>query len=163
MAATKYQVMFRYINPTTGVAVTNDMSAPYEETFEIYTDRHKINNGTEQEKLEEEQKRDEMVIYGNNATNPKHNMIFAYNGTQKILHKSWIGDKWVEQTGVPKGYPYVIKDSYVRIPMSPWCLSSCYGSLEAAIEKCKILVDMLGMENVKLIKVVPFDQFIRIR
>ena len=34
MAATKYQVMFRYINPTTGVAITNDMSAEYEETFD---------------------------------------------------------------------------------------------------------------------------------
>lgn len=163
MAATKYQVMFRYVNPSTGVAITNNLSSKYEETFDIYTDRHRINTGTDPDKLEEEQRRDEMVIFGNHANNPKYDMVFAYNGTHKILHKAWVGNKWVEQTGVPKGYPYVVKDDYVRIPMSPWCLSSCYGSLEAALEKCKTLVDMLGMTNVKLIKVVPFDQFIRIR
>ena len=46
--------------------------------------------------------------------------------------------------------------------MSPWFVHATYGSLEAALEKAKTLVDMLGIENIKLIKVVPFDQFIKI-
>lgn len=163
MAATKYQVMFRYINPATNVAITNDMSAEYEETLELYTDRHRINSDNIEEKIEEEEKRDQMVMFGNNAANPKNDMIFAYNGTKKILHKKWQNGKWIEQVGIPEGYPYLIKDTYIRIPMSPWFLSSTYGSLDAAIEKCKKLVDMIGMSNVKLIKIVPFDQFIRIR
>ena len=59
-------------------------------------------------------------------------------------------------------YPYLIIDTYKSIPMSPWFVHATYGSLEAALEKAKALVDMLGMENIKLIKIVPFDQFIRI-
>ena len=49
MGATKYQVMFRYINPATNVAITNDMSNEYIEAFDIHTDRHKILAGTQQE------------------------------------------------------------------------------------------------------------------
>ena len=163
MAATKYQVMFRYINPATNVAITNDMSSEYVEAFDIHTDRHKIMAGSQQEIIEAEEERDNMIMDGNNASNPKYNMIFAYAGTKKYPHKKWTNGKHVEMSGVPNGYPYVVKDFYVRIPMSPWFLSSCYGSLDSAIEKCKKLVDMVGMENVKLIKLVPFDQRIKIR
>ena len=59
-------------------------------------------------------------------------------------------------------YPYLIIDTYKAIPMSPWFVHATYGSLEAALEKAKTLVEMLGIENIKLIKVVPFDQFIKI-
>lgn len=163
MAATKYQIMFRYINPATNVAITNDMSNEYTEAFDIHTDRHKIRCGTPQQIVEAEEELDEMVMFGNNASNPKYNMIFAYGGTVKKPHRVWVNNKFVEQSGVPNGYPYVVKDTYVRIPMSPWFLSSCHGSLDAAVEKCKKLVDMLGIDNVKLVKLVPFDQFIRIR
>lgn len=58
--------------------------------------------------------------------------------------------------------PYLVIDTYKAIPMSPWFVHATYGSLEAALEKAKTLVDMLGIENIKLIKVVPFDQFIKI-
>lgn len=163
MGATKYQVMYRYINPATNVAITNDMSNEYIEAFDIHTDRHKIRAGSQQEILDAEEERDEMVLFGNNASNPKYNMIFVYGGTKKYPHFKWSGGKNIEQSGVPGGYPYVIKDFYVRIPMSPWFLSSCYGSLDAAVEKCRALVDMIGIENVKLVKVVPFDQRIKIQ
>ena len=59
-------------------------------------------------------------------------------------------------------YPYLIIDTYKLIPMSPWFIHATYGSLEAALTKAKALVEMLGIENIKLIKVVPFDQFIKI-
>lgn len=163
MGATRYQVMFRYINPATNVAITNNMSNEYTETFDIHTNRHKIMSNIEKEIFEAEDERDEMIMFGNDASNPKYDMIFAYGGTKKYLHKAWENGQWVEKTGVKTGYPYVVKDVYVRIPMTPWFLSSCYGSLDAAVEKCKILVDMIGMENVKLVKLVPFDQRIRIQ
>ena len=58
--------------------------------------------------------------------------------------------------------PYLVIDTYKTIPMSPWFVHATYGSLEAALEKAKTLVEMLGIENIKLIKIVPFDQFIKI-
>ena len=59
--------------------------------------------------------------------------------------------------------PYLIMDTYKRIKLSPWFVSCTSSSLEGAITKAKILVEMLGIENVKLIKIVPFDQFIKIK
>ena len=47
--------------------------------------------------------------------------------------------------------------------MSPWFVHATYSSLESALERAKLLVDMIGLENVKLIKLVPFDQFVKIQ
>ena len=60
-------------------------------------------------------------------------------------------------------YPYLIKDTYKRIQLSPWFVNCTTCSLDIALAKAKILVDMIGLGNVKLIKVVPFGQFIKIQ
>lgn len=59
--------------------------------------------------------------------------------------------------------PYLIKDNYKKIPLSPWILHSVHNSLEAGLEKARTLVSMIGIDNVKLIKTVPFDQFVKIK
>jgi hypothetical protein len=59
--------------------------------------------------------------------------------------------------------PYLIKDNYKKIPLSPWILHSVHNSLESGLEKARALVSMIGIDNVKLIKTVPFDQFIKIK
>lgn len=59
--------------------------------------------------------------------------------------------------------PYLIKDTYTRIKLSPWFVNTTVGSLEAALIKARLLVEKIGLENVKLIKVVPFDQFVKIK
>ena len=59
--------------------------------------------------------------------------------------------------------PYLIKDNYKKITMSPWIVHSIHNSLESAIDKAKTLVSMIGISNVKLIKTVPFDQFVKIK
>ena len=59
--------------------------------------------------------------------------------------------------------PYLIKDNYKRIPLSPWILHSVHNSLGSGLEKARTLVSMIGIDNVKLIKVVPFDQFVKIK
>lgn len=59
--------------------------------------------------------------------------------------------------------PYIVKDNYKKIPLSPWILHSVHNSLESGLEKARKLVSMIGLENVKLIKTVPFDQFIKIK
>ena len=59
--------------------------------------------------------------------------------------------------------PYYIKDTYEKINLSPWIQHSVHNSLESALTSARKLVSMIGIDNVKLIKYVPFDQFINIK
>lgn len=323
MAATKYQVLYRYINEAINTAITNSMDNAYNPVCEFYTDPdHKIFSSSPTVQADAVNDQQEMISYGNSSTNPKTNMLFAYDGTKKIKHQKWVeettgyvvrdytrlkrsvignqGDftkefttlnaatpedgglvvctkkvfdkyfpstitvadngsytaseiqkkiidatlfslntgsweehmspsnigssysyyssstfiyyvgpitvdtviglvatygKWstipmnrpgnlsdaglyskatikkeqIETTTIPGHYedvidaPYLIKDTYKRIQLSPWFVNYTCGSLEAALNKARVLVDMLGIENVKLIKVVPFDQFVKIK
>ena len=58
--------------------------------------------------------------------------------------------------------PYLVKDCYERIMSSPWLINSACSSLDSALEKAKKLIAMLGIENVKVIKNVAIDQFVKI-
>lgn len=59
--------------------------------------------------------------------------------------------------------PYVIHDVYEKVAQEPWFPYCTEHSLEKALEKAKALVDKIGLENVKLVKVVPTDQFLKIK
>lgn len=59
--------------------------------------------------------------------------------------------------------PYIIKDNYEKIKLSPWMMHSTHNSLESGLTAARKLVAMIGIDNVKLIKYVPFDQFIEIK
>ena len=252
MAATQYQIFFRYVNPSTNIPVTNDLINDYTETVEIIHQKHKLFAGTAAEQLEAEQERDNLIINANSPTScDKYDMIFAFDGVEKIYHKDWVqsnGDMpgyWTpditsmtsgsiqikgyggdaikvdvpdpveveykesgktktridyhypSETGVdmintqrkerimmerqsaghiinklkPQTwaladdtmYPYVVKDKYLRVPMSPWIKGPRYGSLEAAITKCKSLVTAIGINNIKLVKLVNIVQKIKIQ
>lgn len=260
MAATHYQIFYRYVSPETNVPITNDLANNYEEMLEIVHQKHKLYAGTTEEQLEAEQTLNNMIIEQTTpGTCSKYDMMFAFNGAKKYYHKNWKNGQWTpEITAIPDGvvtvkefggdqilheqkddsdpegkkykisvysttetplpatggyivegtddevstnslanfeklrrnfviqeridngeevdqirettyslrndcaYPYVVKDSYIRIPMSPWIKGPHCGSLESAIEKCRTLVGMIGMENVKLIKIVDIRQKIRI-
>ena len=102
--------------------------------------------------------------FGHPETGP-----FGYaSGTKGLSTGATIRPNQVKTTTIEGHYedttedPYLVIDTYKAIPMSPWFVHATYGSLEAALEKAKTLVDMLGIENIKLIKVVPFDRFIKI-
>lgn len=247
MAATQYQIFFRYVNPASNVAITNDLINDYEETVEIIHAQHKLENGTNQEKADAEQEINNMIIEANSPSLcNKYDMIFVYDGIKKYYHKNWTSEHeendvtvpgyWSNDiTGMPSGivikkvydlpdiltdiisenaptgvtpkvitaailkevndarteavttyretqlgmkpnylkpktfmsrdlmqYPYVVKDNYKRVPMSPWIKGSIFGSLEAAIEKCKTLTKAIGLDNVMLIKTVAIRQKIKL-
>lgn len=93
MAATKYQVLYRYVNEATNTPITNSMDNEYETVREFYTDPdHKIfsTDATVQAEATDEQQ--QMISYGNSSENPKTNMLFAYDGTKKIKHKKWVNE-----------------------------------------------------------------------
>lgn len=105
MAATKYQVLYRYINEATNTAITNSMDNAYDPVCEFYTDPdHKIFSNSPNVQAEAVNEQQEMISYGNSSANPKTNMLFAYDGTKKIKHQKWVE----EATG------YIVRD-YTRI------------------------------------------------
>lgn len=103
MSATRYQVLYRYMNEATNTPITNDPKAIYEETLEVYTDDHQLYHpdSTDAERGAAEEAKDNMISYGNSSDCPKTNMLFAYDGTKKITHKEWI----------PARAGYVIRDA----------------------------------------------------
>lgn len=116
-----------------------------------------------------------VAIEGNNMVNhtyPTYSgspiTVFCQENNKNLYSKVTIQQSQVQTTTIPGHYedttedPYLVIDTYKAIPMSPWFVHATYGSLEAALTKAKTLVDMLGIENIKLIKLVPFDQFIKI-
>ena len=93
MAATKYQVLYRYINEATNTAITNSMINDYKPVCELYADPdHKIFSDDITAQTEAMNEQQEIISFGNNTDNPKNNMLFAYNGTKKIKHKRWVNE-----------------------------------------------------------------------
>lgn len=101
MAATKYQVLYRYVNEATNTPITNSMDNEYETVREFYTDPdHKIFSTDPVVQATATDEQQQMISYGNSSENPKTNMLFAYDGTKKIKHQKWV----LETTG------YVVRD-----------------------------------------------------
>ena len=59
--------------------------------------------------------------------------------------------------------PYVIKDMYDKIKGDPWFVYSTKGSLNDALDVTRRLAQKIGIENVKLIKLVPIKDYIKIK
>lgn len=324
MAATKYQVLYRYTNPNSNQFITNDTLAKYNKVFEFYHGEHKIVAGTDDEILEATNEKSDLIIQGNNTINDNYNMLFKFTGTKRVNKKVWLpestgyvirdkesvrdlttravdgdysgeyllvegdtiengvvvtrknldkditviedatlaenkdyytadevkvlleaatiyklasleeisiyqngeptknlnykvvddrlitynpvytGPVFIDEKPEPRSgnyasvercvlsaensctkiritpnhietytipahyedvaeYPYVVHDTYERIEQSPWFILSTHGSLTAALEKAKAVVKAVGLNNVKLIKIVPIDQFIKIK
>ena len=95
------------------------------------------------------------------------NFIASLIVTNGVKDKS--SNKNITRYAIPAHYeptgqaPYIIKDNYRKIPLSPWILHSIHNSLESGLNRAKELVSMVGINNVKLIKTVPFNQFIKIK
>ena len=146
MAATKYQVLARYYNTNTNNPVTNRSQNKYEKEF-IFSTKDVSDEISDK------------IIKGNSPENTKTDMLFSYAGT-KIMYPD--EDKRLYYDEEYK-FPFMIVDTYERVSFSPWFVAHTCGSLESAIDKAKIIVNHIGLNNVKIIKVVPFDQKIKIK
>ena len=99
MATTKYQVLYRYVNPNSNQLITNDDNE-YNNVFEFYHDKHKIFTGTEEEKLNANNEKSQLITEGNSTANNNYNMLFKFTGTKRVNKQIW----------VPKSTGYVIRD-----------------------------------------------------
>ncbi len=90
MGATKYILLYRYINESTDTPIINNADETYEKTLEFYTDPdHKYFSKDTVVKAQEMDRLQQVITDGNNASNPKASMLFTYTGTRKIKHKKW--------------------------------------------------------------------------
>ena len=146
MAAVKYQILARYYNTNTNNAITNDSSNEYEKEFIFST-------------VDISDQITDKIIEGNSPENTKTDMLFSYAGT-KIIYPDEDKRDYYDSTFK---FPYMIIDTYERVSFSPWFVVHTCGSLESALEKAKMIVNHIGINNVKLIKIVPFDQKTKIK
>lgn len=146
MAAVKYQILARYYNTNTNNAITNDSTNEYEKEFIFST-------------VDVSDQITDKIIEGNSPENIKTDMLFSYAGT-KIIYPDEDKQDYYDSTFK---FPYMIIDTYERVPFSPWFVVHTCGSLESALEKAKMIVNHIGINNVKVIKIVPFDQKIKIK
>lgn len=162
MATTQYQVLYRYFNTDMNRCITNLTKEEWtsatdtkvsnsKEVFEFYTGKSSEDQPmTEQQKFAETQRLQNLIIEGNKATNPKFDMFFIYDG-RNVIYSNKNGD-----------FPYVLADHMKRILVSPWFVSSTHGSLEAAMTRAKALIKKIGVDNVRVGKVIPLEQYIEI-
>lgn len=146
MAAVKYQILARYYNTNTNNAITNDSTNEYEKEFIFST-------------VDISDQITDKIIEGNSPENIKTDMLFSYAGT-KIIYPDEDKQDYYDSTFK---FPYMIIDTYERVSFSPWFVVHTCGSLESALEKAKMIVNHIGINNVKVIKIVPFDQKIKIK
>lgn len=146
MAAVKYQILARYYNTNTNNAITNDSTNEYEKEFIFST-------------VDVSDQITDKIIEGNSPENIKTDMLFSYAGT-KIIYPDEDKQDYYDSTFK---FPYMIIDTYERVSFSPWFVVHTCGSLESALEKAKMIVNHIGINNVKVIKIVPFDQKIKIK
>lgn len=146
MAAVKYQILARYYNTNTNNAITNNSTNEYEKEFIFST-------------VDVSDQITDKIIEGNSPENIKTDMLFSYAGT-KIIYPDEDKQDYYDSTFK---FPYMIIDTYERVSFSPWFVVHTCGSLESALEKAKMIVNHIGINNVKVIKIVPFDQKIKIK
>lgn len=156
MAATQYMVLYRYINENTNLPITNDPTNDYKEVREFYTSCHKMYSGSTAQQDEEYERQQSILTSATDSNNPKFDMFFAYDGTRRIRHKGNNDKEHIEE-------PYMIKDMYKRIPLSPWFTNCVTSSFPVALEKAEKLVNMVGIENVRIHKMVKLDQKLTIK
>lgn len=157
MAATKYEVLCRYYNMDMKMPITNIVNETWISSFDADKVPARSNLSVEtfefctEQNAEQERKTQDLLIYGNNSTNPKFNMFFMYKARDFIYSNAETND-----------YPYALIDRMERVPLSPWFVHSTHASLNSAMTKARAIAKHVGHENIKIGKVVPLDQYIDI-
>lgn len=100
MSDTKYRLLCKGSNTVLKTLILNEEKESYTKIEELYSNDHKIKSGDVNEKLAAENERMNFIVNGNDASNPKGNMLFSFGGTKRVSHKKWVAAK----TG------YVIRD-----------------------------------------------------
>lgn len=155
MATTKYEVLCRYYNMDMKMPITNIVNETWVSFFEDTIPKGSYSKETfefcKQSDPIQERKIQDLLIYGNNSSNPKFNMFFMYNSRDFMYSNKGTDD-----------FPYVLVDRMEKVPLSPWFIHSTHASLNSAMTKARALANLVGHENIKIGKIVPLEQYIEI-
>lgn len=100
----------------------------------------------------------EIITDETNASNPKYDMVFIYDGITSVT-----GSEKINTSGSNNASPPIVYyERMKRISVTPWFLYATCASLNAAMTKATELVGIIGKENVIIGKVVSLDQYIEI-
>lgn len=141
MAIVQYDVMYRYVHPSTGKPITNTTKDEYgtgDKKDAKYLEDYTLSSTGGSTKMTED------ITRENLGTNSKFDMIFLYNGTEEVANYSYSTTR--RSTNA---------DKFIKAVGNPWFRVASYGSLNSAMEMASKLVRELGVENVKLSKSVP--------
>lgn len=119
------------------------------------------NGRLEKAKMQRDLERYQIVIDESDASNPKYDMVFMYDGIAKAESVTDTAD-YNPPSNDSKQIPYVYYERMKRVKLDPWFLYSTHASLNSAMTKAKELVNLLGKDSVKIGKVVPLEQYIEI-
>lgn len=136
MAMVQYQVLYRYVHPTTKKVSTNTTAQKYEasERFcRAYSNTTGINT--------------QDVLAEQSPDNAKYDMLFIYDGVQEI--NSFLSGLITNA--------HVVTEKFQRCKGEGWFVASTQASLQASLNAADALVRTLGKENVKVVKIVPLD------
>lgn len=155
MAATKYEVLCRYYNVDMKMPITNIINETWVSCFDEVPTKGIYSVETfefcDMANPIQERKMQDLLIYGNNSSNPKFNMFFMYKARDFMYLNKDTND-----------FPYVLMDRMERVPLSPWFVHSTHASLNSAMTKARVLANLIGHSNIKIGKVVLLDQYIEI-
>lgn len=105
-----------------------------------------------------DQEKYQIVIDESQASNPKYDMVFMYDGIASITGEGILN----APTNNTAGKPYLHYERMKRIKLDPWFLYSSHGSLRSAMTRANQLINIMGKDAVKIGKVVALDQYIEI-
>lgn len=155
MAATKYEVLYRYYNVDMKMSITNIVNETWISCFDEVPTKGNYSVETfefcKQADPIQEREIQDLLIYGNNSSNPKFNMFFMYKARDFMYSNKNTNE-----------FPYVLMDRMERVPLSPWFVHSTHASLKSAMTKARVLANLVGHSNIKIGKVVPLEQYIEI-
>ena len=100
MAATKYQILYKMTNPNSNTMINNTTTEDVKQYIEMYQDQHKIEIGTDEQKMEAINERNQRIQNSSNPSNEKYNTLYQYTGTKRINKKVWM----------PESEGYVIRN-----------------------------------------------------
>ena len=87
MAATKYQILYKMTNPNSNTMINNTTTEDVKQYIEMYQDQHKIEIGTDDQKMEAINERNQRIQDSSNPSNEKYNTLYQYTGTKRIIIK----------------------------------------------------------------------------
>lgn len=155
MATVQYQLLCRYYNVDMKMPITNLENKTWLSCFEAKSLEDKYSQETfrfaEGNNPTAERENQDLLIYGNNSSNPKFNMFFMYKSRDFIYSSEGTNS-----------FPYMLMDRMDRVVLSPWFVHSSHSSLESVMAKSRALSNLIGYQNVKVGKIVPLDQYIEI-